>query len=206
LKLAILISGRGSNMLAIAEQCRSGALPAEVVLVLADRKAEGISRATAQGLKAQALETGQYHEATLQEAIDGSGANLVVLAGFMRILSPEFVAHYAGRMLNIHPSLLPKYPGLKTHARALAAGDAAHGATVHYVTAELDAGPRLLQGVVKILPGDTIESLSARVHQVEHKIYPQVIDWIAHGRLQWQAGKAQLDGRDLDQPLQIFLE
>ena len=130
-------------------------------------------------------------------------AELVVLAGFMRILGSAFVQRYAGRLLNIHPSLLPKYPGLDTHARALAAGDLEHGATVHYATAELDAGPAILQGVVPVLPGDTEDTLSARVHAVEHIIYPQVIGWIAAGRLAMKDGDAWLDGRRLESPVRL---
>ena len=136
------------------------------------------------------------------EAIDASHAELVVLAGFMRVLSAGFVARYAGRLLNIHPSLLPRYKGLDTHARVLAADDRAHGATVHYVTPELDGGPGVLQAEVPVLPGDDVASLSARVHEVEHIIYPQVIGWIAAGRLRWNGGAPTLDGVRLDKPAQ----
>jgi phosphoribosylglycinamide formyltransferase-1 len=120
-----------------------------------------------------------------------------VLAGFMRVLSADFVARYSGRLLNIHPSLLPRYKGLDTHARALAAGDREHGASVHFVTAELDGGPVLLQGRVPVQPGDNEATLSARVHAVEHIIYPQVIGWLAGHRLEWNNGSPTLDGKAL---------
>jgi phosphoribosylglycinamide formyltransferase-1 len=137
----------------------------------------------------------------LSEALDAQHTDLVVLAGFMRILSPGFVAHYAGRMLNIHPSLLPKYTGLHTHRRALEAMDKEHGASVHFVTAELDGGPLVLQSKVPILPGDTEAGLSARVQATEHIIYPQVIGMMADGRLAWDDGHVRLDGQILDAPL-----
>lgn len=213
LRLAVLISGRGSNMLAIARACTSGQIAGHIVTVIADRPgAAGLSGARAMGLCARLVDAGTWRsaagfdragfEAALRREIDAAGAQLVVLAGFMRVLSADFVNHYAGRILNIHPSLLPAYPGLDTHARALAAGDTEHGASVHYVTPELDAGPPLLQARVPVLPGDTVESLSARVHAVEHSIYPLVIDWIAAGRLKWCDGHPQLDGMPLAGPRQ----
>jgi phosphoribosylglycinamide formyltransferase 1 len=133
-------------------------------------------------------------EAALAAAIDASKAQLVVLAGFMRVLSAGFVARYAGRLLNIHPSLLPLHKGLDTHARALAAGDREHGASVHFVTDELDGGPVVLQGRVPVLPGDDVATLSARVHAIEHIIYPQAICWLAEHRLEWNNGSPTLDG------------
>lgn len=213
LRLAILISGRGSNMLAIADACASGRIAGRITTVIADRgDAAGIAAARERGLDAHLVEarawrgTGGFDragfEAALRRQIENAGADLVVLAGFMRILSASFVQHYAGRILNIHPSLLPAYPGLDTHARAIAAGDAWHGASVHYVTAELDAGPPLLQARVPVLPDDTVERLSARVHAIEHKIYPAVIGWIADGRLRWCDGRPQLDGKPLAGPCQ----
>jgi phosphoribosylglycinamide formyltransferase 1 len=136
-------------------------------------------------------------EAALTAALDSVNPDLVVLAGFMRVLSGRFVAGFAGRMLNIHPSLLPDYRGLDTHARVLAAGDRVHGVTVHYVTEELDGGPVILQARVPVLPGDDVAALSARVHQQEHIIYPQVIEWIASGRLNWNQGHPTLDNAPL---------
>jgi len=207
LALAIVISGRGSNMVAIAQACARGRIAARVARVIADRReAGGIERARSLGLEVSVVPAREYadraaFEAALAAAIDASGAQLVVLAGFMRILSPEFAQRYAGRMLNIHPSLLPKYPGLHTHARALAAGEREHGASVHFVTGELDAGPVVLQARVPVLPDDTPDSLSARVQQQEHIIYPCAIGWIAAGRLRLAADGPQFDARPLRQPL-----
>lgn len=209
LPLAILISGRGSNMQAIAAACAAGSLGAEVRLVLADRPGtEGIERAAALGLPTRVLHFREFQgreafEESLAAAIDASGARLVVLAGFMRILTPAFTARYAGRLLNIHPSLLPKYPGLDTHARALAAGDLVAGASVHFVTAELDGGPLVLQAKVPVQPGDTPATLAARVLTQECLIYPIVIRWIAAGRLQFVDGHACLDGQALRAPLDL---
>ncbi|MGC4027502.1 MAG: phosphoribosylglycinamide formyltransferase [Steroidobacteraceae bacterium] len=213
LQLAVLISGRGSNMLAIARACASGYIAGRIVTVIGDRVgATGLAAARELGLATKLVDASTWRgpagfdragfEAALRQQIDAAGADLVVLAGFMRVLSADFVHRYTGRILNIHPSLLPAYPGLDTHARALAAGDREHGASVHYVTPELDAGPPLLQARVPVLPGDTVDSLSARVHAVEHKIYPEVIRWIAAGRLHWCAGRPQLDGVVLDGPRQ----
>ena len=203
LAVAVLISGRGSNMAAIARACAAGQIRAHIVRVIADRPgAPGIALARELGLEVSVVPAKGFpdraaFEAALRSTIDASGARLVVLAGFMRILSPQFTAHYAGAMLNIHPSLLPSYPGLHTHARILAAGDAEHGATVHFVTSDLDAGPIVLQARVPVLAGDSAESLSARVQQQEHIIYPQVIGWIAAGRLRWAGKTLLLDGRPL---------
>ncbi len=213
LRIAVLISGRGTNMLAIARACASGQISGRIVTVIGDRVgATGLAAAQDLGLATKLIEARAWRneagfdragfEAALREQIDASGAELVVLAGFMRVLSAGFVHHYTGRILNIHPSLLPAYPGLDTHARALAAGDREHGASVHYVTPELDAGPPLLQARVPVLPGDTVDSLSARVHAVEHRIYPEVISWIAARRLHWCGGRPQLDGATLDGPRQ----
>ena len=207
LAVAVLISGRGSNMAAIAAACGNAQINARVARVIADRAtAGGIELARQLGLEVSVVPARQYadhaaFEAALQAEIDASGGRLVVLAGFMRILSPEFAAHYAGAMLNIHPSLLPKFPGLHTHERALAAGEREHGASVHFVTGELDAGPLLRQARVAVLPGDTPQSLSARVQAEEHIIYPEVLGWIAAGRLKMVDGLPWLDGRPLRQPV-----
>lgn len=142
-------------------------------------------------------------EAALLRAITGSNATHVILAGFMRVLSADFVGRFAGRMLNIHPSLLPRHKGLDTHARALAARDTEHGASVHYVTADLDGGPLIAQARVPIIPGDDVASLSARVHAREHILYPMVIDWLASGRLHWNNGSPFLDGAPLKAPVQL---
>jgi phosphoribosylglycinamide formyltransferase-1 len=186
-RVAILISGGGSNMLALARDME-GDHPARPVLVLAnDPAAGGLARAAAMGIPVAAVDHRPFgrdragFEAALMARLEAAAPDIVCLAGFMRVLSPAFVARFAGRMLNIHPSLLPKYPGLHTHARALAAGDAEAGCTVHEVTAELDAGPILGQARVPVLPGDTEATLAARVLAEEHRLYPAVLRRVAAG-------------------------
>ena len=207
LRLAILISGRGSNMIAIARACLAGSIAARVAVVISDRAdAAGLAGAAALGietatvLQPQAAGAAAF-ERTLAAALQGHQPDMIALAGFMRILSGRFVEHYLGRMLNIHPSLLPAYRGLRTHARVLEAGDTEHGASVHFVTAELDAGPVVLQSKVAVEPGDTEATLSARVQATEHIIYPRVLGWCAQRRLAWREGAAWLDGRRLDTPI-----
>jgi phosphoribosylglycinamide formyltransferase-1 len=205
LRLAILISGRGSNMEALASACDSGALAARVAVVIADRGgAAGLVAARARGLETAALvHRGERRafEQQLGAALEQHRPDAVALAGFMQVLSAEFVARYLGRMFNIHPSLLPMYRGLDTHRRVLAAGDAVHGASVHFVTPELDAGPVVLQSQVAVEPADTEATLAARVLATEHIIYPRALGWFAAGRLAWNDGAAWLDGRQLTTPL-----
>lgn len=207
LPVAVVISGRGSNMEAIARASLSGGSRFRVVRVIADREsAAGLARAAALGIPTAVVPFKQYadraaFDAALAAEIDSSGARLVALAGFMRILSAEFVQRFEGRLLNIHPSLLPKYKGLDTHARAIAAGDSHHGASVHYVTAELDGGPVIMQGRIRIRAGDTPEVLSARVHTLEHIIYPHVCSLIAAGRIECRCGTVYFDGVPLAAPL-----
>jgi phosphoribosylglycinamide formyltransferase-1 len=205
LSLAILISGRGSNMEALASACASGALAARVAVVIADRgSAAGLDAARARGLETAALahrgDRGAF-ERELGATLERHRPDAVALAGFMRVLSAEFVARYLGRMFNIHPSLLPEYRGLDTHRRVLAAGDAVHGASVHFVTPELDAGPVVLQSQVAVEPADTEAILAARVLATEHVIYPRALGWFADGRLAWRDGAAWLDGRRLMTPV-----
>jgi len=205
LKLAVLISGRGSNMEALAGACASGALAARVAVVIADRGgAAGLDAARARGLETAAVvhagDRGAFERA-LATVLERHQPDAVALAGFMRVLSAEFVADYLGRMFNIHPSLLPKYRGLDTHRRVLEAGDTLHGASVHFVTPELDAGPVVLQSQVAVLPADAEATLAARVLATEHVIYPRVLGWFADGRLAWREGGAWLDGRRLTGPL-----
>jgi phosphoribosylglycinamide formyltransferase-1 len=210
----VLISGAGSNMLAIARACAAGAPAADIATVVADvPEAAGLVRAREFGLPAQLVNRRAYtrpeghdraaFEAALAAAIKASGADYVILAGFMRVLSPHFVDGFAGRMLNIHPSLLPKYKGLDTHARVLAAGDPEHGVSVHFVTSELDGGPVIAQSALAVVAGDTVATLSARVHALEHMLYPMVIEWLTSGRLQWNSGKPVLDGAPLAAPVRI---
>ncbi|GAB4169440.1 MAG: phosphoribosylglycinamide formyltransferase [Wenzhouxiangellaceae bacterium] len=178
--LVLLISGRGSNALAIIDAVESGRVPGEVRAVIADRPAQGLELAAARGIdtvliprKAFAKRSAFEHD--LGEVIAAFEPELVALAGFMRVLSPEFVDAHAGRLLNIHPSLLPRHRGLDTHARALAAGDRMHGASVHWVTAELDGGPVIAQAHVPVLPDDDPQRLAARVLEQEHRLYPAVL-------------------------------
>jgi phosphoribosylglycinamide formyltransferase-1 len=206
LRIAVLLSGRGSNMLAIERACREGRLRATITLVGSDRpEAPGLLRARELGLRTAAVDVASYPqrvaaETALRQAIEDAGADVVALAGYMRILRPEFVAAFRGRMLNIHPSLLPRHKGLHTHRRVLEAGEREHGATVHFVTDELDGGPLVLQARVPVLPGDDEARLAARVQAVEHRIYPQVLGWLAEGRLRWQPQGPELDGRPLTAP------
>ena len=207
LRLAILISGRGSNMSALARACQQGRLHARLSVVIADRAdAGGLPIARDLGIATAAVEHSRFpdrsaFEHALDEALLNAGFDLLCLAGFMRILSPEFTARHAGRTLNIHPSLLPKYRGLHTHRRVLEAGDAEHGASVHFVTAELDGGPVVLQSRLPVLRGDTEDSLAARVLATEHVIYPKTIGWLAEGRLQWRDGRPWLDNEPLTVPI-----
>ncbi len=193
-RIVILISGRGSNMEAIVEACARERWTAEVVAVLSNRpEAAGLGWAKARGIAAEAIDHRAHagreaFDAALAAAIDAHRPDWLVLAGFMRILTPGFVARYAGRMLNIHPSLLPAFPGLHTHQRALAAGCKLAGATVHFVTAELDHGPIVAQAAVPVRPDDTADTLAARVLQQEHRLYPMALRWCVEGELEQRDG------------------
>ncbi|MGH6886213.1 MAG: phosphoribosylglycinamide formyltransferase [Geminicoccales bacterium] len=201
LPFAVLISGRGSNMLALARATRDGRIDGEIVRVVCDRPgAAGLAAATSLGLATAVVppiageDRAAYGE-RLAAVLRESGARLVALAGFMRILGSGFVRNWTGRLLNIHPSLLPAYRGLHTHRRALAAGERAHGCTVHFVIEELDAGPPVIQGRLATWPGEDESGLSARVQRLEHIIYPRAVGWFAAGRLALRDGAALLDGR-----------
>ena len=199
LPVVVLISGGGTNLQAIIDASH-GDLPVEIRAVISNRPdAYGLERARKAGIPAEVLDHHQFEsreafDKALMELIDGYAPELVVLAGFMRILTQALVRHYEGRMLNIHPSLLPKFRGLNTHARAIEAGEREHGVTVHFVTADLDAGPIVIQARVPVHPGDTPESLAGRVLEQEHRIYPQAVRWFAEGRLELHGGVACLDG------------
>ena len=207
LPVAVVISGRGSNMEAIARAAQNADSHYRVVRVIADRPtAGGLARAAALGVPTSVVPVRDFpdrdaFEAALAKELDASGARLIVLAGFMRILSPAFVQRFEGRLLNIHPSLLPAYKGLDTHARVLAAGDAHHGASVHFVTAELDGGPVVMQGRLRVRANETAETISARVHALEHIIYPHVCSLIAAGRVRWNQGTVYFDDEPLVAPL-----
>jgi len=207
LSLAVLISGRGSNMVAIAQACAQGRINATIRGVISDQPAAaGLDTARTLGLATHIVARAGFSadaafELELARTIDEGSPELILFAGFMRILSPALVTRYTGRMLNIHPSLLPLYRGLHTHRRVLAAGDTEHGASVHFVTPELDAGPVVLQSRVGVFPDDTDASLAARVLASEHIIYPKAVGWFAAGRLALIAGRVWLDGVCLDAPL-----
>jgi phosphoribosylglycinamide formyltransferase-1 len=206
-RVAVLISGRGSNMRALVERGLEHPQPYWVALVLSDKPAAaGLVLARDLGVVARSVPADnsadrRSYERSLAEAIDECAPHLIVLAGFMRILSAEFVDRYAGRILNIHPSLLPKYPGLHTHRNVLAAHDTVHGATVHFVTAELDGGPPVIQARVQVRPDDDEATLAARVQAQEHKIYPLAVSWYCEGRLRCREGRAWLDGAALAGPV-----
>jgi phosphoribosylglycinamide formyltransferase-1 len=209
LPVVVLVSGRGSNLRAIDARIAAGELPARILAVLSDREdAAALAWAAERGLATGAVPQRQYadraaFDAALGNVIAGYAPALVVLAGFMRILGGPMVERFAGRMLNIHPSLLPKYPGLHTHRRVLEAGDAEHGASVHFVTTELDGGPVVLQARVPVLPGDDEAMLAQRVLVQEHRIYPLAIRWFAEGRLRVDGGVVRFDGRPLAAPLLV---
>lgn len=203
IRVVVLISGSGSNLQAIIDAQEAGQLPIQLCAVISNKDGvKGLTRAQNHKIPTIVLDHKQFasredFDARLKQIIDSQAPDLVVLAGFMRILTPAFTRSYEGRMINIHPSLLPKYQGLHTHQRALEAGDSEHGATVHFVTAELDGGPAIIQAQVPILPGDNEARLAARVLEQEHQIFPLAIQWIATGRLVMEKGKAVLDGKVL---------
>ncbi len=207
LPIVVLISGGGSNLRAIIDAVEKQNLPAKIRAVISNcPDACGLQRACNSGIETQVVDHRQFvdrdsFDHALQQAIDSYDPELVVLAGFMRILTPRFVAHYQGRMINIHPSLLPAYRGLRTHQRALEANDTRHGASVHFVTSDLDGGPVIIQAEVPVLSCDTPDTLAARVLALEHKIYPQAIRWFTEGRLRLEGDVASLDGQPLMKPV-----
>ncbi len=210
--IVVVLSGGGTNLQAIADEAASGRLPVRIAAVVSDQPdAYGLVRAAGLGIEAVCVPLEDYDsrdafDAALAQAIDRFAPRLVVLAGFMRRLGGDFVRHYWGRLLNIHPSLLPAYRGLNTYRRALAAGDAEHGTTVHFVTEDLDGGPLVAQARVAIEPGDDVASLSARVQACEYKLYPAVIGWFATGRLVLKDDTVTLDGSPIDTPLEPLEE
>ncbi|WP_057831793.1 phosphoribosylglycinamide formyltransferase [Colwellia sp. TT2012] len=202
-RIVVLISGGGTNLQAIIDACTDDNFPGEVVAVVSNKAdAYGLTRAQNADIANVALSHKEFasredYDQALIKIITGFDADLIVLAGFMRILTPSFVQHFQGKLLNIHPSLLPKYQGLNTHQRAIDAGDDVHGVSVHFVTEELDGGPVILQAKVPVFQGDSSEDLAARVHQQEHRIYPLVVKWFAEHRLNMQGDHAILDGNIL---------
>lgn len=202
-RLVVLISGSGSNLQAIIDACARGEIKAEIAAVISNKAdAYGLERAKNAGIQTRVLshkdfDSREAYDAELMDIIDNFEPNLVVLAGFMRILTPSLVQKFKGKMLNIHPSLLPKYQGLNTHQRAIDAKDDVHGVSVHFVTEELDGGPVVLQAKVPVLENDTAETLAQRVHQQEHIIYPLVVKWFSEQRLTMEADYAVLDEKQL---------
>ncbi|AUW04273.1 phosphoribosylglycinamide formyltransferase [Vibrio campbellii] len=201
--IVVLISGNGSNLQAILEACEANMPNAQVAAVFSNKAdAYGLERAkqfdvNSHFVDPKAFESREDFDAELMKQIDEYQPDVIVLAGYMRILSSAFVSHYLGKMINIHPSLLPKYPGLHTHQRAIDAGDKEHGTSVHFVTEELDGGPVVLQAKVPVFEDDDADALAARVQTQEHNIYPMVTKWLVEGRLSMTEGKAYLDGFEL---------
>lgn len=200
-RLVILISGSGTNMVNLVEHCQAGQINADVVAVISNKAdATGLIKAQELGIDAVALPHKDYptrdaYDQVLRDTVENYQPDLVILAGFMRILTPVFVGAFAGKLLNIHPSLLPKYKGINTHQRALDAGDTEHGVSVHFVTEELDGGPVILQAKVPVFPGDEASDLQARVHEQEYRIYPLVVKWFCADRLSCAAEGVVLDGQ-----------
>ena len=199
--VVVLLSGTGSNLQALIDSTRTGDSPVRIAAVISNRSdAYGLQRARDAGIETRSLDHKAFDgreafDRALVELIDAFDPKLVVLAGFMRILSADFVRHYAGRLLNIHPSLLPKYKGMHTHQRAIDAGDREHGCSVHFVTEELDGGPLVVQAVVPVESDDSAQTLAQRVHTQEHRIYPLAVRWFAEGRLILGDQGALLDGQ-----------
>jgi len=205
-RIAVLISGEGSNLQALLDAASAGKLGAGIGVVVSNRAAaRGLERARDAGVPARFLGgkgiTREAYDEELAALLTEHSPDLLVLAGFMRILSPKFVARFEGRILNIHPSLLPSYPGLDTHRRVLEAGERWHGATVHFVTVDLDAGPAVLQYRLPVRADDTVESLTTRVHVGEHFILPRAVEWFVGGRLRLENGSVMLDEQRLSQPV-----
>ncbi|MFA5493839.1 MAG: phosphoribosylglycinamide formyltransferase [Porticoccaceae bacterium] len=211
-RLVILISGTGSNMEALIRASRAAEIAADVVAVLSNKPgAGGLATARDAGIATEVVDHREFpdresFDRELAARIEAQAPDLVILAGFMRILTPGFVRRFHGRLINIHPSLLPKYPGLHTHQRAIDSGDAEAGATVHFVTEELDGGPAIVQARVPVVAGDTADSLAARVLATEHRLYPYAVQLLCSGRLTLEAQGAALDGQLLPPQGLIFTE
>ena len=209
MKIAVLVSGNGSNLQALIDAQLGQQLSGEIVGVISNKTdAYALQRAKQAGIKTSIIEHKVYpnrevFDDAMHQQLLAWGVELIVLAGFMRILSEKFVRAWQGKMINIHPSLLPLYKGMHTHQRVLNTGDVFHGCTVHYVTPELDAGPALLQGVLKVNQHDTPHRLAQRVHELEHVIYPQVVEWICNQTIQYQSNQVMYKGQALSKPLQF---
>lgn len=206
-KTAILISGSGTNLQAFIDRVAHGNLDLELTVVFSNRPdAYGLARAERAGIPKACIRHQEFtdrvsFDRAVIDELDQWRPDLIVLAGFMRILSSTFVNHYAGKILNIHPALLPAYPGLHTHQRVLEAGDKWHGSTVHFVTEELDGGPRILQGRLPVIASESAEQLEARVQAIEHQIYPEAAGWVGAGRVEFRDGQTWIDGERADEPV-----
>jgi phosphoribosylglycinamide formyltransferase-1 len=206
-KTAILISGSGTNLQAFIDRVAAGDLHLDLSVVFSNRPdAYGLERATTAGIPTACIRHQEYpdrisFDRAVMDKLDRWQPDLLILAGFMRILSPDFVNHYAGRILNVHPALLPAYPGLHTHQRVLEAGDRWHGSTVHFVTEELDGGPRILQGRLPVIESESAEQLETRVQAIEHQIYPEAAGWVGEGRVEFRDGQTWIDGARADEPV-----
>ena len=211
-KIVVLISGSGSNLQALIDQQTSGQLTGQIVSVISNKQnAFGLVRAENANIPTHVVDHTQYpsrtaYDEALAQLIDTYNPDLVVLAGFMRILTPEFVQKYVGKMLNIHPSLLPKYQGLNTHQRAIDAGDETHGVSVHFVTEELDGGPVVCQAEIAIGSEDTAQTLAERIHLKEHIIYPLVVEWFCQGKLVMKENQAYFDNKVLPSTGVMYVE
>jgi len=205
-KTAILISGSGTNLQAFIDAVESGDLDLDLTVVFSNNpNAFGLERAEKAGIPTACIQHSDFpdresFDAAVIAELDRFEPDLLILAGFMRILSKSFVLHYAGKILNIHPALLPLYPGLNTHQRVLDAGDQWHGSTVHFVTEELDGGPRILQGRLTVIPGESADELATRVQAVEHKIYPLAASWVGSGKVKFRNGQSWVDGKLSEEP------
>ena len=208
-RIVVLISGNGSNLQAIIDQINAGLIPAQIVAVISNKEnAFGLQRAKNSGIAIEVIANKDHadrakYDKALAQCIERYQPDLIALAGFMRILTSDFVHHFHGKMLNIHPSLLPKFKGLNTHQRALDNSETQHGASVHFVTPELDGGPVIVQSATNILQNDSAESLAKRVHAIEHNIYPLAISWFSLGRIKLENEQLTLDGKTLTQPILI---
>lgn len=210
-KTAILISGSGTNLQAFIDRVARSDLNLDLTVVFSNRPdAYGLERAKTAGIPTACLRHQEFtdrvsFDRAVADKLDLWQPDLLILAGFMRILSPGFVNHYAGRILNVHPALLPAYPGLHTHQRVLEAGDKWHGSTVHFVTEELDGGPRILQGRLPVIESESADQLETRVQAIEHQIYPEAAGWVGAGRVEFRDGQTWIDGAHADEPvLQTF--
>lgn len=209
MRIAVLVSGNGSNLQALIDAQHGKQLSGQIVGVLSNkaeayalRRAEDANIATAV-ISHKNFPNRESFDVAMHQQLLAWQVDLVILAGFMRILTPEFVSKWQGKMLNIHPSLLPFYKGMNTHQRVLNTGDRLHGCTVHFVTAELDAGQSIAQSVIQVSLQDTAESLAQRVHELEHFIYPQVVQWLCNGQLTWENGQAYFNQKLLEKPIQF---